>query len=300
MKRVVAVIALSLLALACKSKPSQDPGAAPSASAVASAAPSASSSAGPDVSSASGKMAHCPNAVDGATTTFKDVDTGLEITVVAKTDDDVKEVRARAKFLADSAKDDSPSIKHTGKGQGGGQFGRCPVVMKNTTVDAMDIDQGTRITVKVKDPGEVDWLRRESREREDDLSAPGAENAGVGKMGNCPSAVEGATTTLKDTKDGFHVVVTVKGGDDAVKDIRTRASHLADVAKLDPVTIKHMTDGSGGGGLGRCPVLLKDTAVSAKDIPGGSDITVKVTAGDVGLAQKEGHERAVNFSTPPK
>ena len=79
-----------------------------------------------------------------------------------------------------------------------------------------------------------------------------------------------------------------------------RAKHLVDAAKLDPASPKHTGTGEGGGGLGRCPVVLKDTLVEAKDIDGGSQFSVKPKkAADLATLQKEAKERAERFSAPP-
>src|SRR6185369_6997601 len=110
--------------------------------------------------SAKALMANCPNTVEGATTSFNDVEGGIEITVTAKDDAAIKDIRARAKHLAEVAKEAAPSVKHNQSGAGGGKFGRCPVVVRNTQLDAAEVESGVKITVKPKDPGEVDWLRR--------------------------------------------------------------------------------------------------------------------------------------------
>ena len=101
-------------------------------------------------------------------------------------------------------------------------------------------------------------------------SAAAPPTVGGGHMEHCPTAVAGAKTTITETKDA--VVITVTGNTD---EIRKRAKHVVDAAKQDPATVVHDGSGHGGGGLGRCEVVLKDTAVTAKDVDGGSEITVK-------------------------
>jgi hypothetical protein len=132
---------------------------------ASSAGPAPAASASGDSSGA--KLAHCPCAVDGATTVITDVPGGVQLVVTGKSDDTVKDVRARSHSLADAVKNEPATIKHNGKGEGGGTFGRCPVVLRETTVDVVDADRGVTITVKPKDPAELDWLRREARERYD-------------------------------------------------------------------------------------------------------------------------------------
>jgi TusA-related sulfurtransferase len=243
-----------------------------------------------------GKMANCPNLVEGAATAIASVEGGVELVVTAKDEAATKEIRARARHLADASKDEAPSVRHDGSHHGGGQFGRCPVVARNTIVTTDDVEGGAKLTVKPKDPAEIDWVRREARERQSELGQPGGKEAGTGKMAHCPSAVAGAATLLKDTKDA--VVVTVTARDEAaVADIRARTQHVVDAAKKDPRDVKHDGQGDGGGGLGRCPVIVKDTTVTSRDVPGGSEITVKpAKPADVAALLKEAKERAEAFA----
>jgi hypothetical protein len=113
-----------------------------------------------------------------------------------------------------------------------------------------------------------------------------AANAGGGKMVHCPSAVAGAKVEVKETADAVEVTVTGKGK--AEEEIRARAKHMVDAAKNDPTSVAHTGDGHGGGGLGRCVVVLKDTTITAEDVPGGSKLTVKpVKAVDLEWLKKE-------------
>jgi hypothetical protein len=99
---------------------------------------------------------------------------------------------------------------------------------------------------------------------------------GGGHMMHCPAAVAGAKTEIKNGTDAVQITVTA---DNAAKtdEIRKRAKHVAEAAKADPTTVAHSGDGHGGGGLGRCEVVLKDTTVTAEDVEGGSRLTVKPT-----------------------
>jgi TusA-related sulfurtransferase len=296
-----APLALSLLPGCDGCNQSSSPSGAPSGQASAAAsAPSAGPSAvaAPSASvGASGKMAHCPNAVPGAKTDLKDVPGGVSITITASDAATLADIKARTQALLDAQKNQSTSVRHTGTGEGGGLLGRCPVVLKDTLVAAKDVDQGTEVTVTAKDASEVDWLRRETRDREEDLEAA-ASPAGAGKMSHCPSAVQGATTALKNTADGVSVVVTAKG-DDAVKAIRDRAKHLAEIANdadAGAAEPPHTGEGGGGGGVGRCPVVVKATTLKVKDVPGGSQVDVKAkSSADVQKLQAEAKERAAKF-----
>ena len=97
---------------------------------------------------------------------------------------------------------------------------------------------------------------------------------GGGHMQHCPTAVAGAKTEIKDNKDSVDIVVTAT---DAAKteEIRKRAKHMVEAAKADPTAVVHNGDGHGGGGLGLCEVVLKDTTVTTEDVDGGAKITVK-------------------------
>src|SRR5215472_259084 len=283
----VGFAAVALLCVAC---PKKNPGAttdnAPSASQAVAPAPSASIAP-------MGKMAHCPSTVDTAKTEVNDVEGGIELAVTSQNPLSVAEIRLRSKFLGDASKATATTVHHNGHGEGGGVYGRCPVVMRNTTVLATDVEAGTKITVKPETPAELDWLRRETRERLSELELPGSVGAGANKMANCPNAVDGATTQVKDAKDGFEMVVTAKA-DDATAEIRKRSKHLVEAAKLDPANnaLQHTGGGTGGGGLGRCPVVMKDTLVDEKDVPGGASLSVKAkNPGDVATIRQEAQDR---------
>src|SRR5262249_26124416 len=160
-------------------------------------------------------------------------------------------------------------------GSGGGTTGRCTIIMRNTNLVTAEIPKGAKVTVTPKDKTELDWLRRETKERDKESKSTGAEGAGTQRMAHCPSAVEGAKTVVKDTKDGVRLTIT--GPADKVAEIRSRAKHTADVAKKgEGSRVEHTGGGTGGGGLGRCPIVVEgDTTVDVKDIEGGVAVDVK-------------------------
>jgi len=97
---------------------------------------------------------------------------------------------------------------------------------------------------------------------------------GGGHMQHCPTAVEGAKTEIKEGKDAVEITVTATAKD-KTDEIRKRAKHVVDASKNAPSSVAHEGTGHGGGGLGRCEVVLKDTSVTVADVDGGSHITVK-------------------------
>lgn len=308
LRRVVPALALALALAACEEKKPPAPAPTPSASVTpattASAAPSASAAPAASASAGEGDkhgshQANCPSAVPGATLALKDVEGGIEVSITGKDEAATKDIKARlAKLLEADKNEGAAPAKHDHSGSGGGRFGHCTIVMKNTTLTTADIPNGVKITVKAKDKAEVDWVRRETRDRDKASKAPGGGETGSHRMAHCPSAVEGAKTLVKDAKEG--VVITVTGSGDGVKEIRERAKHTADVSKMtDPPKPEHNSEGKGGGGLGHCPVVVEgDTTVDVKDVEGGSEITVKAKkAENVAALQKEAKARAATFAS---
>src|SRR5688572_12559726 len=100
---------------------------------------------------------------------------------------------------------------------------------------------------------------------------------GGGRMQHCPTAVAGSTTTNNVTAEADELMIVAKDAKDekAAKDIVSDAKHLKEVAQKDPAQVKHTGEGEGGGGLGKCPVVLKDTHITITEIPGGAKIALK-------------------------
>lgn len=302
--RTLFVCAFALIASAGCGDSTSGSGALPTATATAQvktaiASVKAPPTASPSTSSGAsdrGKMVHCPSVVEGASTDIQDVDGGVVVTVTAKDEAKTKEIRERAKFLADASKSEAAGAQHNGTGAGGGAFGRCPVVNRNTIVEAADVDGGSKLTVKPKEPGELDFVRREARERLKELGEPGAKEAGQGKMAHCPSAVPGAKTTIEVTKTSVLVSIVGENGEQ-MKEIRERAAFLGEASKKDPASADHKGDGSGGGGFGRCPVILKDTKLHVADLPFGARVEVTPkTPAELPALEKEAKERAEKIS----
>jgi hypothetical protein len=153
------------------------------------------------------------------------------------------------------------------------------VVLKDTEITAANVEGGVKITVKPKDAAQLEWLKTEVRDRH--AKAPAAKAApsaagtvGGGRMRNCPTTVEGAQVSVGEAKDAVEVTITAKDKQ-AIDEIRADAKHLAKVSAKDASDVKHTGEGEGGGSLGRCPVVLKDTTITAADVPGGSKLTLK-------------------------
>ena len=289
------VACIACAAFAC-SKPKADQGEAPSPPAAPVASVNVPPAPVPVAVAPSGKMAHCPSTVTDAKTDVQDVPGGVALVVTAPSEEGASEIRARAAFLGASSKNDKAPVAHNGTGEGGGIFGRCPVVMRNTTVDVSEVPGGSKLVVTPRDAKEQDWLRRESRSRLAEIGSPGSDGAGKGKMAHCPNAVKGATTAISENAAGVSISITAKD-DDAVKEIRERAKQIVLAShKTESGEIKHDGSGNGGGGFGRCPIVLKDTSVVEKDEPGGAFFTVTPkNAKDLPTLKQEVHDRSRKF-----
>jgi len=82
-----------------------------------------------------------------------------------------------------------------------------------------------------------------------------------------------------------------------VKEIRDRAKQIVLASqKTESGEIKHDGSGTGGGGFGRCPIVLKDTSVVEKDAPGGALFTVTPkNAKDLPTLKQQVHDRSMKF-----
>lgn len=112
-----------------------------------------------------GHMQHCPTAVDGVKSEFKDLKDGIEVTVTHDNAARQEEIRRRAKHVVEASKKDPTSVAHTGDGHGGGGLGRCEVVLKDTIIASEDVPGGARLTVKPARPVDLEWLKKETSAR---------------------------------------------------------------------------------------------------------------------------------------
>jgi len=100
------------------------------------------------------------------------------------------------------------------------------------------------------------------------------------KSDKCPNAVAGSETKVTEIDGGVEMTVTAKDPD-AVAQIHKRAKIVVDAkAKEGGAKRKHTGDGKGGGGLGGCPVVLRDTTIVVVELPDGSKFTIKANAAD--------------------
>jgi hypothetical protein len=252
---------LALAAAACVRAPSANVDAAPTTKAggIAMTIPVAPS-----------EYPLCPCAVTGAATEVQDVEGGLILDVTASDAATSAEVRSRADALV-------ASLAAMGQGRfleddDDASYGRCPVVLRSATISVRPLDRGVRLVV-LADAAEVEGMRRETRARILELRLP-SSSRGIG-LDHCPSSLPGTTTDVRDAEGGVAITVTSRDTDVA-EAIRGRAWHLAHEAGRPG---GHAERGLRSGSK-RCPVVLDGTAVEARDVPGGAELTVRASVAD--------------------
>ncbi len=223
------------------------------------------------------RLANCPSVVAGAATIVSEIPEGVELRITGGADA-APEIRRRALVLA--AASERTAGQHRADGGQNAQFGRCPVVMRNTKVEVRDIPGGAGVTLKPTHPSQLEWLRREVESRSAQLAAP--KSFGPGLARSCPSAAPNAQTTVTNTPAGIDVRI-VASSPAGVRAIRERAKALtAEGAPRDE----------------RCPVS-PGPAMSVVETKDGVVISVKARKGeDVNALRQSVRDRAGAFEAP--
>ncbi len=121
-------------------------------------------------------------------------------------------------------------------------------------------------------------------------------------MLHCPSSAPGATTVVRDTRDGVELVVTAPDPFGR-HEIRRRAEVQKSVASARKTRghDEHTGQGTGSGRYGYCPGVMQGTTVDVVDVAGGVRIAVRASdAGDVAELQRSTHARAARLQAPPR
>lgn len=154
------------------------------------------------------KMANCPSAAAGATTAVKADKTAVTVSVTAKEKEVIAEIQTRAKKLSTLDTSADADIKHTGEGTGGGQLGKCPVVMTDVTLKVKDLKNGSAITMTPKDKAKLADLEKMAKERAgsmpamDEAGAAGGDAAGGDAAKGDDAAKAGDPAKGDDAKKG--------------------------------------------------------------------------------------------------
>jgi hypothetical protein len=94
-------------------------------------------------------------------------------------------------------------------------------------------------------------------------------------MENCPSAVAGARTSLRDIDGGVAMEITA-AAPDATAHIRELAAlHGQMGAPRSAEHVQHTGDHGGPGTIGHCPIIHVGTQVTVVPIDGGVRVTVR-------------------------
>jgi hypothetical protein len=223
------------------------------------------------------RMPHCPNLVLGASTVVREVPDGVELRITAGSDGE-GEIRRRAAFLTGAG--EATRGKHRASGAVAAQFGRCPVVMRNTKLETREIPGGVALVVRPSSPLELEWVRREVEARAAQLDAPKA--FGPGLMRSCPNGVPGAETIVRDAPYGADVVVTATTPE-GMRAIRDRSNEVVRGTATEE----------------RCPVTSPLATLAVTDAPQGVSIAVKAKRpDDIASLRHTVRERVRNYEPP--
>jgi hypothetical protein len=112
------------------------------------------------------KMFNCPSKVEGAFTVVSEVPGGVDVLVTARDAEARDEIRRRAARQAEAtAIGLRETEEHSGAGTGSGRFGFCPGIAPETSLTAVEVPGGVRLSVRAFRASSVAILRRVTRER---------------------------------------------------------------------------------------------------------------------------------------
>lgn len=115
------------------------------------------------------------------------------------------------------------------------------------------------------------------------------------RMPRCPNVVPGASTIVAEVPDGIELRIVAEGN--GQNEIRQRATALASAA--DDTRGKHQANGAVNARFGRCPVVMRNTKVETREIPGGVAIVVKPSnASELEWLRREVASRAAQLPSP--
>jgi hypothetical protein len=95
---------------------------------------------------------------------LNDVDGGVELVIRVSSETGRAEIVKRVHRLEGFTRNNG-NVTHRGGKKGGGWMRECPVVTKDTLIEATETPDGARIRVSVEDASNVEALRSESRRR---------------------------------------------------------------------------------------------------------------------------------------
>lgn len=193
MRSIILGLAAVLALVACKKK-EEEKKSPPAAAKTVDAAPAPAAAPDAAPAAAAEPMSHkagwCPSTVAGSTTAIdKDASTGgkVVVTITAKEEAAIATIRARAKHLAEVGNAAGDQVEHTGKGTGGGDAGVCPVIARDNTLAAEDVEGGAKVTMTPTKPDQEAALLELVGKRIDEakawLDANVKQEGGYGETG---------------------------------------------------------------------------------------------------------------------
>ncbi len=99
-------------------------------------------------------LARCPSALPSAVTIARDTDDGVVVTITSRDPDVSAAIQARAWHLSADARGVGPRDERLASGP------QCPIVIDGTSVDAVDILNGSEITLRPRSHDGLESLRR--------------------------------------------------------------------------------------------------------------------------------------------
>ena len=118
------------------------------------------------------------------------------------------------------------------------------------------------------------------------------------RMANCPSALPGASTTVKDTADGVELQITTN--DPAVQQRLVKLAKFHAMLQFPNWFVKpHSGLGGGPSTIGYCPIVHQDTLLTYAPIANGVTIHVATAPDKVSALQRETHARVNTLQSRP-
>lgn len=117
------------------------------------------------------KLRHCPVTVDHATVVLRDTADGVEWTITATDAAAIDEIHRRAARMVSFTRGRAQQGEHGG-GAGGGFMQNCPVVARDTTIEATELPGGSTLRVRPAGTFTTAALQAETRRRQAELATP--------------------------------------------------------------------------------------------------------------------------------
>lgn len=116
------------------------------------------------------ETADCPAYPGRATVTIADMDGGYTVAIATTDEAAVGDIRENARYVESASAAGAGASALTFDRTMGNRTANCPVILDGTVITVADQPGGAIVTVKAKDPANVDALRKEAREKAETLA----------------------------------------------------------------------------------------------------------------------------------